>query len=296
MKKLLTKTIGTSLNALAHIAPTKTGRLAFELFCRPMRLTISSKQKSFFATSTQEVFNHKGNEIRTYRWGTGEKKILLLHGWQSHSYRWKLYIELLSKEYTVYTLDAPGHGLSGGKMLSVPLYSEVIEEHIARIGDLDTVITHSLGGFAAFYTFYRNPKLPVKKMITLASPGEAQEFLEYYTKTLHLSKKSARLVADYFEKTFQRTPDYFSAPVFASALTIPGLIIHDEDDRETPFYHAERIHKAWKNSRLIKTKGYGHNLKAPEVVNEVVRFVDNPASEFREASVAVNIPHRIYKA
>jgi pimeloyl-ACP methyl ester carboxylesterase len=132
-------------------------------------------------------------------------------------------------------------------------------------------------------------------MITLASPGEAQEFLEYYTKTLHLSNKSARLVADYFEKTFQRTPDYFSAPVFASALTIPGLVIHDEDDRETPFYHAERIHKAWKKSRLIKTKGYGHNLKAQEVVNEVIRFVNDPVSELREASMPVNVPHWPHK-
>ncbi len=287
MKRLITKTIGASLNTLAHIAPAKTARLGFELFCRPQRLPVNSKQKAFFETAIKEVFIYKGNDIQTYRWGAGDKKVLLLHGWQSHTYRWKLYIELLSKEYTVYSLDAPGHGLSGGKLLNVPLYSEVIEEHIARIGGVDTIITHSLGGFATFYTFYRNPALPVGKLVTLASPGEAQEFFDFFRKTLQLSKKSERLVVSYFEKTFEKTPDFFSAPAFASALKIPGLIIHDEDDRETPFYHAERIHKAWKNSRLIKTKGYGHNLKAPAVIDEVIKFVADPSSVDTDGSTIV---------
>lgn len=273
MKKLLTKTIGASLNTLAHIAPAKTARLGFELFCRPIRLHINSKQKSFFTTARQEVFSYGGNNIQTYRWGNGDKKILLLHGWQSHTYRWKTYIEVLKDEYSVYAIDAPGHGLSGGKLLNVPLYSEVIEQHVARIGHFDAVITHSLGAFSALYTLYRNPQLSVSKLITLASPGEAQEFFEFFRNTLNLSKKSTQLIAGHFEKTFQKTPAYFSAPTFAAEVKIAGLIIHDEDDSETPFYHAERIHKAWKNSKLIKVKGYGHNLRSPEVVSEVVKFV-----------------------
>ncbi len=276
MKKLLTRTIGASLNTLAHIAPGKAARLGFELFCRPMRLQINAKQKAFFNTAKLEALTHKGNVIQSYRWGTGEKKILLLHGWQSHTYRWKNYIEVLKDEYSVYSIDAPAHGLSGGKLLNVPLYSEVIEEQIARIGKVDAVITHSLGAFSTLYTAYRNPDLPVNKLITLASPGEAQEFFDFFRNTLNLSKRTTTLVAEYFQKTFQKTPDYFSAPTFASAVKIPGLIIHDEGDTETPFYHAERIHKAWKNSRLIRTKGFGHNLRSPQVVDDVIRFVKEP--------------------
>jgi pimeloyl-ACP methyl ester carboxylesterase len=273
MKKLLTRTIGASLNTLAHIAPKRTARLGFELFCRPMRLQINAKQKAFFHTAKLDVVMHKGNAIQTYQWGNGEKKILLLHGWQSHTYRWKSYIEVLKDEYSVFSIDAPGHGLSGGKLLNVPLYSEVIEEQIARIGTLDAIITHSLGAFSTLYTAYRKPDLPVNKIITLASPGEAQEFFNFFMNTLNLSNKTTKLVTDHFKETFQKTPDYFSAPAFASAVKIPGLIIHDEGDPETPFYHAERIHHAWKNSRLIKTKGYGHNLRAPEVLHDVVKFV-----------------------
>ncbi len=276
MKKLLTNVMGLSLNTLAVLAPKKTAQVGFELFCRPFRANINEKQKSFFNTALKESFQFKNIDIQTYRWGTGPKNILLLHGWQSHTYRWKIYIESLSKDYTVHAFDAPGHGLSSGKMLHVPLYSDVIEEQIKRIGDIDTIITHSLGGFATFYAFYRNPALTAKKIVALASPGEAQEFFNFYKKSLRLSDRCAKLVIDRFEETFQRNPSFFSAPVFASSLTIPGLIIHDEEDKETDFEHAQRIHKSWKNSRLIKTKGFGHNLKSPDVVREVIQFVKEP--------------------
>jgi len=276
MKKLLTKAMGLSLNALAVLAPRKTAQIGFELFCRPFRTTISEKHKSFFNTASKSSFAFKGVNIQTYRWGTGPKNILLLHGWQSHSYRWKIYIESLSKEHTVYALDAPGHGLSEGKMLHVPLYSDVIEAQIKRIGNIDTIVTHSLGGFATFYAFYRNPELMAKRIIAMASPGEAQEFFDFYRKSLALSGRCSKLVINRFEETFQRSPSFFSASIFASSLRIPGLIIHDEEDKETSFDHAQRIHNSWKNSKLIKTKGFGHNLKSPEVIKEVLQFVNEP--------------------
>src|SRR5688572_9792392 len=220
MKALIPKIIGAGLNTLAHLAPNKAADIGFELFCRPIRLQIKEKQKSFLDTASQEAFDHKGIKIQTYRWGNGEKKILLLHGWQSHTYRWKIYIEALSKHYTVYSLDAPGHGLSGGNQLSVPLYSEVIEAQMKRIGKIDAIVTHSLGGFSTFYTFYRNPQLTANKIIALASPGEAAEFFDFYTRTLRLSDKSTQLITKRFVEIFQKTPAFFSAPVFAGSLTI----------------------------------------------------------------------------
>ncbi|MEQ8423500.1 MAG: alpha/beta hydrolase, partial [Cyclobacteriaceae bacterium] len=68
-----------------------------------------------------------------------------------------------------------------------------------------------------------------------------------------------------------------SAPRFAATLSIPGLIIHDEADDEAPYHHALRIHKAWPQSKLITTKGFGHNLRVPEVVEMVKGFVEERA-------------------
>jgi pimeloyl-ACP methyl ester carboxylesterase len=275
MKKLLLKTVGTGLNTLAHIAPRKTARLGFELFCRPFRTTITKKHNNFFDTATKKTFQHEDNVIQTYRWGSGKKSILLLHGWQSHSYRWKAYVEALREEYTVYALDAPGHGLSSGKMLNVPLYGDVIKKFLTDVGGVDAILAHSLGGFAAFYVFHHHTDLTAKKIVALASPGEAQEFFDFFTRAVKLSPKTIALIRDYFTQLFQQPPSYFSSVAFASTLTIPGLIIHDADDKETPFHHAERINKSWKNSRLIKTQGLGHNLKSHDVLKAVLHFLND---------------------
>lgn len=279
MKKLIMKGIGLYLNSLAHVAPKKAAHFGFELFCRPFRIPINAKQKAFLETASQSEFHHNGIKVQTYQWGRGSKNILLLHGWQSHTYRWKKYVESLSKdEFTIHAFDAPGHGLSEGKFLSVPLYSDVIEGYISRIGSVETVIGHSIGSFSAMYTFYRNRNLPIKKLVSLASPGEAQEFFDFYTKSLALSEKCAGLIAMRFFELFRKTPGDFSAPRFATVLNIPGLIIHDEEDEDTSDVHSKKIHAAWKGSTLISTKGFGHNLRSDEVIKQVISFVDQQVS------------------
>lgn len=272
------KSIGLSLNILAYISPRKAAQIGLNLFCYPFRVPLNSKQKAFLDSATQSSFEHKGVRIQTYRWGSGPRNILLVHGWQSHTYRWKRYIESFPKEeYTIYAFDAPGHGLSSGKFLSVPLYSEVIENFIGRTGKMESIVSHSIGSFSALYTFYRNPTLTSDNLVTLASPGEAQEFFDYYARSLSLSEKSSNLISNRFEDLFQRSPGYFSAPRFASSLSVPGLIIHDEDDDDTSVLHSRRIHEAWKTSRFIMTKGFGHNLRSDQVVQEVIRFLRRPS-------------------
>lgn len=276
------KGVGLYLNSLAHVAPRKAAKIGFDLFCHPLRVPIHAKQRAFLESASQTAFVHGGIKLKTYQWGNGPKNILLLHGWQSHTYRWKKYIESLSKdEYTIHAFDAPGHGLSEGRFLSVPLYSEVIEDFIGRIGDVETIIAHSIGSFSAIYTYYRNKNLPIRNLVSLASPGEAQEFLEYYKKSLSLSEKSARLIAERFFEIFQKTPGDFSAPRFATALNIPGLIIHDEEDEDTSSVHSKKIHAAWKGSTLISTRGFGHNLRSDEVIRQVVHFIDRQISSHK---------------
>jgi pimeloyl-ACP methyl ester carboxylesterase len=278
MKKLIMRTVGLYLNALAWLAPKKAARLGLSLFCYPFRAPLNTKQKAFLDTAIQSSFEHNEVKIQTYRWGSGPRNILLVHGWQSHTYRWKRYIEFLPKdEYTIYAFDAPGHGMSGGKFLSVPLYSEVIENFIIRLGSIESIVSHSIGSFSAIYTLYRNPSLASNNLVTLASPGEAQEFFDFYARTLALSPRTVNLITTRFEELFKKSPRYFSAPHFASSLTVPGLIIHDEEDDDTSVVHSRRIHEAWKTSRFIMTKGFGHNLRSDLVIQEVINFLRKPS-------------------
>jgi pimeloyl-ACP methyl ester carboxylesterase len=175
-------------------------------------------------------------------------------------------------------LDAPGHGLSGGDFLSVPVYSDLIQAFILGLGEVHTVIGHSLGGFSLLYTFHRHPLLPIRRIILMASPGEASDFVNVYRKALGLSDKAVSLISDEFVSRYNFGPEYFSAPKFAQSVNIPGLIIHDVTDIEAPYRHAEAIHESWSKSRLIKTEGLGHNLKSASVVEHVVNFVNETSN------------------
>jgi pimeloyl-ACP methyl ester carboxylesterase len=293
MKTLIVRLYGLYLNLLAFFFPTKAAEKGFLLFCRPFRLPISQKQKEFFNSADKFSVNLDDETIQGYRWGKGDKKILFLHGWQSHTYRWKTYVEALSKDaYTVYALDAPGHGLSTGNFLSVPLYSTLIDSFIRDHGPFHSVVGHSLGGFSLLYTLYKFPLLEINKIVLLAPPGEASDFISVFEKTLKLNKKTLQLVLDHFGERYNVTPEYFSTLRFAGSLKAKGLIIHDEEDAEAPYHYSIPLQKAWDKSRLISTKGFGHNLRSKTVVDEVVNFVEEQKHEPTKASHSTFSLHR----
>ncbi len=273
MKTLLTM-VGIGLNTLALVAPRRAGRYGFKLFCRPFRTPLKAHHRSFLDSSQPVTFRYQDNRIQGYRWGDGTKKILFLHGWQSHTCHWKRYVEAFPREeYTLYAFDAPGHGLSSGHFLTVPLYAGLIESFLRNQGEMDAVISHSLGGFSMLYALYTRPLLPVKKLVVLASPGEAKEFFAFYQQSLGLSERCLDYTRHHFTKIIGKPPQAFSAPVFAASVTVPGLIVHDENDEETPFRNAQLLHQAWSSSRFIPTRGLGHMLKSASVVQDVYDFV-----------------------
>jgi pimeloyl-ACP methyl ester carboxylesterase len=273
-KKILIFSIGFYLNVLAWIAPRKSGRKGFMLFCRPQRRAVKPHHLEFLETSEKFTIDYKGKKVQGYRWGSGERKILLLHGWESHSYWWKSVVSGLSKQqFTIYSIDAPGHGLSEGSYINIPHYSGLIEQIVLKYGNIYAILAHSLGAFSSMYTMHRVPHLSVSKMVVMASPGEVKEFIVYYQKVLGLSQRAMKVIRNYFVERLGYGPEYFSLKEFASSLTLSGLIIHDTDDKEAPYSYALEAHSRWKNSEMITTTGLGHNLKSTELIEKVKQFL-----------------------
>jgi pimeloyl-ACP methyl ester carboxylesterase len=273
MKKLMPKLLGLYLNILAFISPARAARKSFLLFCRPLRPPINAKQQAFLDSARKFTLDHEGYSIQCYRWGSGAKQILLLHGWQSHTYRWKAYVDAFSKdEYTIFSIDAPGHGMSSGSFLTVPLYSSLIRMFIGKQGPMHAAFGHSLGGFALLHALYEARDLQIGRIVLLAPPGEASDFISVFKNTLGLSDMTVKLVIAYFAQQYDVTPDFFSARKFARDLRVKGLIIHDENDSEAPYRYAVSLQRVWQNSTLITTSALGHNLKSPAVIKAAVDF------------------------
>lgn len=274
MRNSIIRLIGRILNGLVVFAPQTAGEAGFRLFCRPLRPRLSEQQREFLTRGKRFTFPCGRETIQAYSWGTGPNKVLFLHGWQSNAYRWKKYIDALDPEqFTAYAIDAPAHGLSTGHFMSVPFYSEAIAEMISRTGSIDTIVGHSVGAFTTLYTLFEKPVLTPKSLVILASPGNAEEFIALFREQLDLSQKMIDATIRRFKQYAGKTPDYFSAITFAKSIRCPGLIIHDDTDKEALVDNARAIHAAWKKSQLLITSGLGHNLRSPVIVEKVAEWV-----------------------
>jgi pimeloyl-ACP methyl ester carboxylesterase len=276
MKKLIEKSIGLYFNSLAIINPTLAAKKGFNLFCNPMGQALKPYQITFLETGKDSVLLHENTKIQTYKWGNGSKKVLLIHGWASHSFRWKATIEhLIENDFTVHAFDAPAHGLSTGKILHLILYSKIIDLFLKEHKEVEHIISHSIGGFATIYWLFQNQQNAIKKVVLMGAPGEAEDFFNFYKKTLGLTDKTLNILTAEFIRLLGHEPSYFSASAFAKQVYAQGLIIHDKEDKDTSYENSIKLHNNWKNSKLLLTQGLGHSLKSKGLLEDMVEFISD---------------------
>ena len=276
MKQLITKSIGFFLNAAAVIAPGWAANFAFNLLCKVRRAGISEKGKAFFEKATQHTLLLEKNTAVLHKWGSGPKNILFLHGWESNSQRWLPYYNMLEKEkYTVYALDAPGHGMSGGDKLNVEVFRQAIEAALARIGPIDTIIGHSLSNTAVGYCYIMNPNVDVKKFIVMGAASGMDAVFTYFKEILGLSIRSVANLSKKVNTIFKIPHQEVKLMSFLDKVTQPVLVIHDKNDAVTPFKPIENVLKKHPKINTYITCGLKHDLKAEEVYVKVIAFIDS---------------------
>src|SRR5216110_2229400 len=107
--------IGSTLNFVFRIAPRLAGRWTFALFCYSRVSKVREAERKTHEEAAVETLTVNGNRIATYRWGNGERPVLLLHGWESRSSRYAGFVRALRERgLTPISFDAPGHGDSAG--------------------------------------------------------------------------------------------------------------------------------------------------------------------------------------
>lgn len=275
MQKVIVYLLSNYLRLLNSISPRLGGKHAFLLFCYPFPLKFKKYQSDFLKTSHFSFLDFEGKRIAQYRWGSGEKVILCLHGWQSNSFRWKKYVEVLDKKkYTMICLDAPAHGRSDGVLFNVPMYARLIQQFLEQ-NKVDSILSHSLGAFSTMYLLSNYPLLSPPKVIALGTPSYADSFIDEFIRVLNLSSKARRNLVTYFTNYSGLKTNDFDSKLFAKNQKSFGLIVHDINDKEAPFEYAKEMAKIWPKSRFLGTEGFGHKLRDDSVVQEVIKFIDH---------------------
>lgn len=276
MKNLIVKLIGNYYNLISYLSPHQAADKALYLFSKPrIGRKLSEEQREFLGTAYQEEYSYGKHSIMTYRWLGTKSTILLAHGWESNSHRWKNIIcELKKRGHNVIALDAPGHGNSGSRFFNAILYSEFINVVATRFQP-EIIIGHSVGGMSTVFFQNKYQLESVKKLILLGAPSEFTDVLKRYTDMLGYNRRITEQLNLTIIERFGGQPENFSTAKYLEAINSKGLIIHDEQDAVIPYSDALLIKNSFQNSKLITTKGLGHSLNDESVSNHIYDFIEN---------------------
>ena len=280
MKKALTTIIpliyGKLFNVWVLFSPKGTAIKAFDVFCTIRKGKVLPVQKNYLDAAKNEVEHIGEHQIQSYRWKGNGDTILLMHGWESNTYRWRNLIKKLrDKNFNIIAFDAPAHGYSSGKRLHVPLYANS-SRHMLDKYQPKYVVAHSVGGMTILYDHFNNQESSVEKIVTVGSPCEFSQFMDHYQALLKFNNKVREAMNVRLKEWLGYHFHEFSSARFVAENAKKGLLFHDEDDAQVPFSASKRVHEHWKGSQLIATKGLGHSMHQDAVNDQIIEFLNSP--------------------
>lgn len=277
MKKLLTKILplayGKYFNLYSLVSPKKTAHRAFTLFCTVRKGRVLPQQAAYLEKAKLDLENVAGHQLQSYRWKGSKETVLLVHGWESNTFRWRNLIKKLREaDFNIIAFDAPAHGYSSGKLLYVPLYEEVVHHMITKYNPV-YLVGHSVGGMTLMYNAYKNPNPGVKKMVIIGAPSEFYEIMDHYQDLLRYNNRVKQALDDYILNRFGFRIHDFSTSKFAETNTKKGLLFHDRFDAITPYHASVKVSEKWKGSTLVTTEGLGHSMHQEHVNEQIISFL-----------------------
>lgn len=272
-KRTIPVFFGFYFNILSVFSKKKTASEAFELFSTVRRGRVLAHQREYLDSAKKEMLRIEDHDIQIYNWPGRGPTVLLTHGWESNTFRWRnLITKLKAADFNTVAFDAPGHGHSSGNKLHVPLYAQILRTVIEKYRPKH-LVSHSVGGMAVIYNEKRNPSPSVEKIVTVAAPSEFHEIMAHFQNLLRFNNRVLDALDAYVMDRFGFKIKEFSTSEFVRTNTKKGLLFHDTLDKITPYHASQRVHANWKCSRLISTEGLGHSLHQDEVNDTIVEFL-----------------------
>ena len=211
-------------------------------------------------------------------YGSGPKKVLVLHGWSGWIGQFRdLIREIDPDECTVYAVHPAGHGDSTATKSHPGRFIEAVLDAHEYVGSsFDVAIGHSLGAAALVYA--QSARGCFDRLVLVSGPATIEGVLSRFARFVNLGERSERLFVRDMEETVGLSVDRLDLIALAPGIEVPVLLIHDDSDSEVPVTESVALNEAFPRSRLTHTTGYGHSrlLRNPEVVREIVEFTHSP--------------------
>jgi len=180
---------------------------------------------------------------------------------------------LLKLGFSTISFDAPAHGKAPGKTSNMTEFIAATLQIEKQFGPFEYAIGHSLGGMTVMNSIKRG--LKVKKAILIGSGDVVQDIMDDFILKLGLKSEISKRMRLIFENKIGETMNSYSAYIAAKDVSIPVLVIHDENDDDVPVTAAHHIHKHLNNGQIMITKELGHRkiLGDNKVIKKIVEFI-----------------------
>jgi len=246
------------------------------LFTTPIKHKIPKRELQMDRNSIQTKINvtEIKKDIVIYQLGNGDKKILLVHGWSGRGTQLVKFADaLVAKGYTTVSFDAPAHGKSPGSTTIMTDFIASIAEVDRKFGPFAAAVGHSLGGMSLLNAVKLG--LKINRLVTIGSGDKVNDILVDFVSKLELKPEFGAHLQQHFEKKYNTEMESYSAYLAAQSITIPVLVIHDENDDEVPVSASKNIYSNLINGELIITNNLGHRkiLGNQEVVDKTINFI-----------------------
>ncbi|MFM4832102.1 alpha/beta hydrolase [Aeromonas media] len=251
--------LGTRLHHA--LAPAHAKRTASKLLLTPQRPT---REIAAPAGLVQQAIHTGEGTLMSYRLGQGPVW-LLMHGWSgSASQFYPLMSHIAAQGFTALAYDHPAHGQSEGSTGHLPRFVRAFDEILARVGPVQGVITHSMGGAVTLSSHH--PALDALPLL-LISP-----VLDYVPQLYGMVARSGYSIR-LFDAVVKEIEHEYQHPLSTvdplgrlARRQGAALIVHDEEDRFAPHKDSLRAVEDGR-TRLVSTRGLGHGriLASPPV-------------------------------
>ncbi len=278
--KFLIKVYNTLLNSISIVSPEKAARIAFQRFCTPYHGKPKRIAPEVFSKGENLLFQFDNLTIRGWKWkitNQSRKKVLIVHGFDSCSYKFDQYISPLNeKGYDVYAFDAPGHGISDGTTINGHQYANLIEEIEKRYGKFDCIMAHSLGALAAALAMENMDNQQQRKLVLIAPATETTTAVNNFFKYIKVNDKVKAAFNNHMYNIGKKTVSFYSVTRAICNYNTPTLWIHDKEDFICDFADTLEAQQAGhKHIQFHLTQGLGHSgiYRKQEVFDVVIQFL-----------------------
>lgn len=262
------------IKAVSLFSGKQAANIAMGFFKRPRNKKLYPKHINWLESYKIGYIELDHSKCAIYHIPGEGKNILLAHGWESNSYRWKKYVDPLKKlGFNIFMIDAPGHGLSIGKDFTPPEYGEAINQ-ACHEKNIQIIIGHSAGGYSALFSVGRlSPAESLEQLILLAPTNKLGILMQKFYDVLSLNGKTRNWLQKIFIQTYGHSYEHFNGDSMIKDSKLEGIIVHDKDDDVLPIEYSHELEKAWEGGQLITTEGFGHRLLGPEILRIVIDYL-----------------------